>query len=184
MGITTQTFKLKEIFEEQADINSFVVESVKKFFPDLDDDLIYLASWQLYNHYLNSEVAYDTPDAFKRHFAIACVDYVPQYVSRLKRLREINNLSTDELTNDSIIITNTASNPNERIESPLSEVVDYITEQDSTSQKGNKFELLTNAINRAQASYTQKFLSSFINLFIKVYDSSRYDDYLYIKEEK
>lgn len=180
--MVSRTFKLKQIYESEEALNNAMWEEVTRFF-SIDEGDFKLASHLLYNKYCNSEIAYDTQGAFTRNLSNTAIEMYPQFVSRLKFLRELYSLSLEELRQGDITIMNTASNPNDSVENPTQTILDYITNQDITSTQDNKFDRLNEGISKMKASYTKQFLNGFTNLFIKVYANDNYEDYLYTKGE-
>lgn len=181
--ITTQTFRMKEIYDDEDSFNSEMYGRISTFYPQINQGDCRLATDLIYLRYANSEVAYDTPEAFKRNLCIKVVDFVPQFVARLQRLREINALTLDDLIDGGTTIMNSVDNSNDKVADPLNTVLEYIGTQDSTKSTQNKFDSLQEAIDRTKALYTERYLGYFSPLFIKVYGSTSYDSYLYKKED-
>lgn len=179
--MTSLTFKLKQIYNSEDELNNAMWTEVSKFF-DINKDDFKLATHLLYNKYINSEIAYDTPNAFIRNLSNTAIEMYPQFVSRLGFLRELYSMSLEELRQGTTTIMNSASNPNEKVENPTSTIIDYITSQDTTSEQDNKFDRLNEGISKMKASYTKQFLNGFTNLFTKVYSTEKYEDYLYRKD--
>lgn len=176
--MTTRTLKLKQIYENEDSLNTAMWNEVSRYFT-IDESDFKLASHLLFNKYCNSEVAYDTENAFIRNLSNTAIEMYPQFVSRLKYLKELYTMTLDELRQGDVTIINNASNPNDLVENPTRTLLEYITSQDSTSEQINKFDRLNEGITKMKASYTKHFLDGFANLFCKVYSSGSYDDYLY-----
>lgn len=179
--MTSRTFKLKEIYDEASFVN-VTTGKVKNYYPNLNNEDSKLAMTLVYNRYADSEVAFDTPGAFARNLFIVAIDVLPSYVTRLARLRRLNELTLDELIDQGHSIMNSAQNPNDRVNDPLNTVLDYISDQTTTSTTGNKYDSLQDAIRNANNTYTTQFVNRFSVLFVKIYAGDDYEDYLYKKE--
>lgn len=118
--------------------------------------------------YANSNVNYDTIDAFKRNFGITYEDNFDQYAFRRKVLQEQYNLTVDELTVINVAITNTALNNNEETTNPLDKVIDYISNQQSGKTNENKLIGYVRALEEVTNKYLRDFLDQFRPHFMQI----------------
>lgn len=180
--MTMQSLRLKQIYTSESSFTYELYREVSKFFT-LNKSDFDLATHQLWNKYVNCEIAYDTKEAFERNLLNYATELIPPYITKLKWFREMYSMSLEELRKGDITILNSASNPNEKIDDPLDTYLDYIEHQDTSSTKLSKFDRLNEAISTNRQLTTRRFLDSFANLFIKVYDTSSFNDYLYKEEQ-
>src|SRR5690606_37653390 len=98
----------------------------------------------LYNRYCNSNINYDTIDAFFRHMGITYEDSFDQLKVRKKIIDEQYQITTEELTLTSRALSNTASmnianNANNNaivaIEDPEDYIIPYINSQVTNNLK-------------------------------------------------
>lgn len=177
-SMTSQTFRLKQLYDEET-LTSKLWSEVSKFYKDLDTTDFDLATHLLFYKYCNCEIAYDTEDSFYRNLVLTSIDLFPQYLYRLKWLKEIYSLSIDELRQGDVDIINNASAPNEKVDDPLNTYLDYLDGQTLQTTKQNKFDRLQDALSRNSTANTKRFLDGFANLFLKVYPSDYYSDFIY-----
>lgn len=174
------TFYFKEIFGSYDDFKLFLSEFTNI---DPEDSLNVTLFGYLFNKYCNSNVNYDTIDAFKRNFAIVYENIFAQYKFRVDKINKVYELSDEDLNVISYGINNVALNDNSAIENALDDVVDFVTSQTSNKQKANKFMSYLNALKDVNDRYIVDYLDKFRKLFIAIIPSKIYV-YTDLKEEK
>ena len=158
----TPTFSFKDLipdFETFIDLyQSYMIEQL--YLTLEEKERIYRI---LYNNYCNCSVAYDTPGAFYRMFFLEVYNCAEDYITKMNMIRQLRQLSIDELVKEYETISNVANNDNEMLQydSPLYHIVPYITTQSTSASKSNK----ANAIMRALSAYRDNQVKYFVDRF-------------------
>mgnify|MGYP001175082829 FL=1 len=167
------THYFKNIFPDYISFQTFVAEYTNV---DKTEDLNAYIYKYLYARYCNSNINYDTIDAFKRHFGITYEDTYEQLKMRKNILIAQYNLTLEELSvinkaintlTSSGITNNAQNNAVTNLVNPLEELLPYIDNQTS-----NKF------IDNSTAELQNNLLNSYLNALNKVTDKFL-NDYLY-----
>lgn len=130
----------------------------------------------LYNNYCNCSVAYDTPGAFYRMFFLELYNCGEDYIIKMNMIRELRQLSIDELVKEYETISNVANNDNEMIPSdnPLYHIVPYITTQSTSASKSNKANAIVKALSAYRDNKVKYFVDRFKYLFITIFGDNLY----------
>ena len=164
------TFFYKSIIP---DLETFS-ELANKYVPYLGLGTTYTAEqWQpiaqaVYNQYCNSNVNYDSADAFCRHFFGEFADELPRFVARRKVIDAEYGLTLKELTNAGTYIDNVANRPNSVVDDPLNTVVPYISSQNSGKREIPKIDAYLRALDDFTNGYMRDFLDKFKHHFIAI----------------
>lgn len=129
----------------------------------------------LFNMYCNSNVKYDTEDAFCRHFGITYENMYDQFKKRQAIAKKEYNLTDDELAMSRFSIINNALNDNVKVGEnvdPLEKPLDYISAQNSSKDKMNILEAYDNALYKITDNLLDEFLDEFRKHFITLFSCS------------
>lgn len=174
------TMRLKEIFP---DMDSFIAFSKDYYTGTIDaEHKPYMETLlkACYMHFANANIAYDTIEAFKRHFAESILINLAFYTNKLCIATKASQLSDEELIRGDITIANTASHDNEEVDNPLDEPLKFIETQSSSNIKRNKLESFILYVRNLPKTYIDEFITRFCSHFLFVYETGCY---IY-KEEK
>lgn len=159
-----KTFAITEFFKNIFPTLEIFKENVNKYLKwdyDVDDyEYIYKV---LFAEFANSNIAYDTNEAFIRHFMFTLADHGELFNRRMTLVHELLSMDMDDLLRESINITNTANNNNNIVESPLSDIIPFISSQITSTGIINK----GLAISRALSLYDKYLIEEFIDNFRK-----------------
>lgn len=168
----TYTFVFKELFPNYDEfkrlLNIYITKS--RVVTDEEDRETFRL---LFNNFCNCSVAYDTPDAFYRHFFIEYYNSLEDYLIKLKMIQKLREMPLDELCRELESITNMAHNDNAIVTNPLSDILPYISTQTSSSSTGNKALAIQRAISLYRDNEVYQFLDRFKKLFIFVHGDRR-----------
>lgn len=159
------TFYFKEIFPKIDDWTNFLTEFD---ITDLTNQENLLMAQKIYKYlfrnYKNSNIQFDTPDAFKSHLANLIEDIFEKYKMQLTLIQKSYELTSDEMEIISRALANTSANPNNitaNIEKPL----DYISNQAYTIAKTNKLQAYLRAINDIPTKLIEELILTVKRLF-------------------
>lgn len=166
----TRTFKFKDLLP---DFDTFLLK-YNEFSPEqLNDDAningMRTAYILIFNKYCQASVAFDRPNNFYRQFYSIWWDEFDYYISKLKLIIELCHVSPSELLTEYETITNVAANNNEVVDSPLTEVIPYISTQSSSTSKANKINAIIRGINAFRSYEGKYFVDKFKNLFLSIF---------------
>lgn len=168
MGYYTKTFKLKELFTSFYNFteirDKYIVEPVNA--TETEQEIVYRL---IFNDFCNCSVAFDTPNAFYRHFFLEYWNCCDEFVKRLNVIKQLRNLTLDEFKKEVESITNVANNDNAIVESPLTEIIPYITSQSSSVSRTNSAVAYARAISMYRDNEVNNFLRKFKKLFLQVH---------------
>lgn len=159
------TFLFKDIFNSYEDFELFIASFTNV---DKQDPLNAYLYRYLRNKYANSNINYDTINAFLRHFGITYEDTFSQMKMRTNILNAQYQLTTDELTVISVAITNNALNNNTLTTDPLNTVIEYISNQVSNQAKENKLIAYIKALDNVSNKYLVEYLESYKVHFMRI----------------
>ena len=169
----TPTWKLKDLIE---DIGSFEY-ICEQFCPELptkyNNDNNIIIYRLIFNKYCQSSVGFDRSCEFKQQFANIIYEEYDYFVSKLDLIKQIRAMTVNEMVKEYETITNVANNDNQVVESPLSQIIPYITTQSSSSSKINKVIALTRALREFRNNEVKYFLDKFKELFIQIIPYNR-----------
>ena len=168
----TPTFKFKDLLP---DFDSFIY-NYRKFAPDneLDEDTapihnIEVAYNLLFAKYCQSSVAFDMKTAFYRSFYLIFWDEFELFSRKLDMIKFMRDIPVNELLTEYETITNVANNNNAVVDSPLNEVIPFISSQSSSSSKINKINAITRAIQNYRSNEGKIFVDKFKGLFLSYF---------------
>ena len=166
----TRTFKFKDLLP---DFDTFI-NKYNCFAPEEleivgDISEVKVAYNLIFSKYCQSSVAFDRPNDFYQHFFSIFWDEFDYFNEKLKLIKMLRHTTTSELLTEYETITNVASNNNEIVESPLSEVIPYISTQSSSTSKANKIASIVRGIQAYRSNEGKYFVDKFKNLFLSIY---------------
>ena len=159
------TFLFKNIFPTYDKFKEFTDE----YIIDADDIFLPTAYKWLFNRFANSNVAYDTEDAFKRHFANELDDCLNMMKFRQDRLKALYALTDDDLALVNVAFATVANAPNTEQPEALDKLLDYVNTQSANKLTTNKFESLLRAIENIADRGLEDWLNRFQRHFIRIY---------------
>lgn len=168
----TRTFKFKDLLP---DFDSFIY-NYRKYAPD--DDLneetapirnMEVAYNLLFNKYCQSSVAFDMQSDFYRNFYLIFWDEFQNFSHKLDLIKFMRSIPVNDLLTEYETITNVANNNNEIVNSPLSEVIPYISTQSSSTSKINKINAIVRALQSYRSNEGKYFVNKFKELFVSFF---------------
>lgn len=177
------TFYFKDIFPSYSEFTEFIDIYTNINSEDVLNAYIFK---YLYNRYCNSNINYDTIDAFLRHMGITYEDTFNQMQLRKNIIDAQYQITVEELTLTSRALSNTASlnianNANNNaivaIENPDDYIIPYInsqvtnklTNENEMSMHRNKLKSYFEALDFVTTKYLTKFLNNFNKHFLTVF---------------
>lgn len=166
----TTTFKFKNLLP---DFDTFV-DKYNCFAPEQlelvgDISELKVAYNLIFSKYCQSSVAFDRPNDFYQHFFSIFWNEFDYFNEKLKLIKMLRHTNTSELLTEYETITNVASNNNEILDSPLNNVIPYISTQSSSTSKANKIAAIVRGIQSFRSNEGQYFVDKFKNLFLSIY---------------
>lgn len=166
----TRTFKFKDLLP---DFDTFV-NKYNSFAPEqlnLVGDVMELQTAYnlIFAKYCQSSVAYDRPNDFYRHFYSVMWDEFDYFNEKLKLIKQLRHATPNELLTEYETITNVAANNNEVVDSPLTEIIPYISTQSSSTSKSNKINAIVRGIQAYRSNEGKYFVDKFKNLFLSIF---------------
>lgn len=131
----------------------------------------------LFNMFANSNVKYDTEDAFCRHFGITYENVFSQFKKRQSLVKKMYDITDDDLVMSRFVLANNSLNDNEVVGDnvdPLGEPLKYISAQTSSKERLNKLEAFDNALFKITDNLLVEFLDEFRKHFISIFTSNVY----------
>ena len=156
------TFYFKDIFP---DVATFKAEMATYSELTSTDALHTTLFKYLYNRYCNSNVAYMTEDAFKRHFFLYYDDVYAQYKKRLELIGYAYGVTADDIEMLNQSINAIANNDDTALSTPLDALASYVSMQQGSKTKANKLLAYLDAIDRIKDKLIRDFLRQFATLF-------------------
>lgn len=173
MNELAMTLKLKTIFPTLNDFKTYINEYINTS----GDFLIFILPY-IYNFYVNSNINYDTDEAFKRQFIITFMNVVKRFEREHKIIEQVYNIQDDEINIISRVTSVIANNDNSVITDPLSTVLEYVSAQDVTQQTRNKLDAFYGAIDKL----SNDIIETFINELRKHFVAILYDPFYLYKQ--
>lgn len=159
------TFYFKEIFPT---VYTFIQYLIKYDIANIRDTETFIFAKYvykiLYRRYHNSNIQYDTVEAFKNDFANVLEDNFTKYKQQLDLIKKMQNFTEDDIVRISSAIANQANNPNNKPDDPT-KPLGYISAQASTFANDNKFQAYIRAINNIPTQLIDTMLRRCVNLF-------------------
>lgn len=165
MNSSAISFYFKEIFPTVQDFETFLT--------DYDVADISIATNQVFAQYIykvlfrkfhNSNVQYDTPDDFKCDLANIIEDGFDQWKRQLDLAKKTQALTDDELLELSTSLSNSANNPNTKVDDPR-DFLEYVGAQVSSFANSGKLNGYLNAIRTIPTKLIGKILMDCGRLF-------------------
>lgn len=119
----------------------------------------------LYARFGNSSIASSDETQFKYKVFSIIFSYGPSWEKRLEIQKALRNLTEEEILKGSTAIYNSAMNPSTV---PSTEELDYINSQNTTKYKKSKMDAYASLYGLIETDVTERLLSEFKKLFIKV----------------
>lgn len=170
------TIYFKNIFP---DSNSFI-DYVNEFMENTDAIFVTKLYKYIFNRYCNCSINYDTIEAFKRHFSIDFENEYNKYKIKRQIIDKIYNFNLENLSITSKNIYNTALNNNEIVDNPLSDLINYISNQQSTISRRNDFESYIEYVNKIVDENIVEYLDIYSKHFYQIFGQQIY---IYGKED-
>lgn len=166
-----ETFAVTEFFKNIFPYADYFIQKASTYLPITLDELtnINLIYNILFNEYANCNVAYDTEDAFCRHFFLSLADEADVFIKKMELVDELRRMDINDLMSEMTSIANTAQNNNEIVDSPLSEILPYISMQNTSTSKINKAVAISRAISLYRSQGIREFLDKFRKHFINIH---------------
>lgn len=166
----TRTFKFKDLLP---DFDTFI-RKYNEFAPEsLNDDSdingMRTAYILIFAKFCQSSVAFDRPNDFYRQFYSILWDEFEYFNSKLILIKQLHRVSPSDLITEYETITNVAANNNEVVDSPLTEVIPYISTQSSSTSKSNKINAIVRGIQAFRSNEGKYFVDKFKNLFLSIF---------------
>lgn len=159
------TFYFKEIFPTEQSFLDFLTEYNVINLADAENPPLAAYMYKvLFRRYHNCNVQYDTPEDFKCDLA----NLVEDTFDRIKRQKaivdKIYNLTDQELTTVTQAITNSANNPNTKVEDPT-QPLEYVGAQAFTMASSGKLQAYLTALKNMPTKYIEQLLKDAQKLF-------------------
>lgn len=156
------TFYFKDIFP---DLNAFKAAMLNYSELSTTEAIHATLFRYLYNHYCNSNIAYITEDAFKRHFFEYYDDTFKQYKKRLELIGLMYDVTADDIQLLSQTINAIANNDDTALSNPLDSLASYVSMQQGSKSKTNKLLAFIDAIDKIKDKLTRSYIRQFTGLF-------------------
>lgn len=177
MNDFSSTIKFKNILPDYQAFLDFIVDYT--MVPAISQLNAYLYKF-LMNRFANSNIRYDSVDAFLSNFGITYEDGFCVMQARQKICDALYNLSADEIAVISENITNTALTDNSYLQNPLDQVANFSSEQVSSRDKGAKYLAYIDALEKMTNRFLDEFICDFSKHFARLFTRT---DYFYDKED-
>lgn len=166
-----ETFALTEFFKNIFPTFETFLQKANKYFPFALDDLtnINMIYNILFLEFCNCNVAYDTEDSFCRHFFVTLCDEADNFQIKMLMIDELRRMDVNELMDEMTTIANSAQNNNEIIDSPLTEILPYISMQNTSTSKINKAVAISRALTLYRSQGVREFLDKFRKHFVNIH---------------
>lgn len=166
----TRTFKFKDLLP---DFDTFMLK-YNEFIPELlieehDINDMQTAYNLIFAKYCQSSVAFDRPNDFYRQFYCVIWDEMSYFIAKLHLIKELRHATPNDLLTEYETITNVAANNNEVVDSPLTEIIPYISTQSSSTSKSNKINAIVRGIQAYRSNEGKYFVDKFKNLFLSIF---------------
>lgn len=159
MGKFSITIKFKDIYKSYEDF-----EKDLTIYDNYDKILFNY----IYNYFCNSNIRYETIDAFKRHFLLEYENEKARFVKQILMNEKIYNLSEEQIYLIEQGITNVANNDNSLVEDPFKNIIKFITQQNTYARQSNAFIAFNNYLKEIKNKLIFDFLDEFKKHFISV----------------
>lgn len=167
------TFYFKDILPDYTAFEDFLTD-----YTDVDtsdEDFNKYCFKYLFNRYCNSNVKYDTQDAFCRQFGITYENVYEQFKKRQEIVKKMYALDDDDIMRARFIIANNSLDDNVHLGDnvdPLGKPLDYISQQTASKELINKVEAYDNALRKITDNLLDEFLDEFRKHFISLFTAN------------
>ncbi len=167
----TVSWKMKDLLPNY----DVFLELANEYLPDIADidiacsNILYNLLW---NNFCNCSVAFDTKEDFYRKFYSILWNEADYYLQKLEKIKEIRKMSNAELIKEYTNISNVAANNNKVVNSPLTEIIPYITSQATSTSSSNLLSAIGRAISEYRNNELEYFLDKFNKLFLDLHSDS------------
>lgn len=166
-----QTLTFKEIFPNYTTYKEYTDNLGLYASDDTDAELLnQRIFYLLYNRYLDTAVAYNTPDSFLAEFGIVYLEYFTQFLTKQNVLKEIYKLTSEDYLIVGESISNYANNPNYEQTDPF-EFLTYTSNQTRGRTKSNKLIAYVNALRNLPDGQINYMISKFDYLFLDILET-------------
>lgn len=131
----------------------------------ISDESVTTLYYLLYARFANSSIASSDEIQFKYKVFSIIFSYAPSWEKRLEIQKALRNLKEEDILKGSTAIYNSAMNPSTV---PSTEELDYINSQNTTKYKKSKMDAYASLYGLIETDVTERLLSEFKKLFIKV----------------
>jgi hypothetical protein len=172
----TKTFG--QVFKSNSDfLDELLGRNIKKFpqgeayktmleYYELNDpDYLQVVYLLLYSRYGNWNIASTDESRFKANLVERICSYGPTHKKRLELQKELRKLTTEQVQEGSIDITNMARNPSTRLKEK--ELIDQINAQNQAFHKRSKTDAIIYQYNILDKDLNGEFIEIFKPLFAK-----------------
>ena len=162
------TLSFKEIFPDYETFKLFTDEfSLYQMDDAIAESLNQSIYYNLYNKYLNCNIAYDTEDEFCAEFGIVYQQYFREFLQKKKLIDEIYKLKLDDFLIISESVSNYSNNPNNTTTDPW-QVLDYISNQNRGRASMGKLTAYLNALRTMPDAQINYMLNKFDYLWLDI----------------
>ena len=162
------TIRFKEIFTREA-FRTWLVNDC-----GFSGDFLLFIEDEIYDFFVNSNVRYDTEEAFKRHFKITLKNMYKRYEREHMLLEKTYNVNPDELDLVNKQVNVMANNDNSEVVNPLDAVLTFVSAQTASKQVKNKLVAFYEAIDKVRNDVIDAFIDELRVHFIKVLEPFGY----------
>lgn len=163
MNSFSTTIKFKDIIPDYASFQDFIAEYTEINKNDLLNAYLYKF---LNNRYANSNIRYDTADAFLSNFGISYEDNFSSMKMRQKICDELYSLSPNDLAILSESVQSIALNDNSTNINPL-EIATFSSEQTASREISSRYIAYLDALEKMANRYLEEFIFTFSKHFAR-----------------
>ena len=171
----TLTFKFKDIFTSENDFLTFITTYGVKSSPltTADENFAKYLYKILMRRFYNSDVQYDTPEAFCFGLAETLEIIFDKYKRNKALIEAMYALDNDALAIIGENLTNASDNPNNKPQS-VREQLDYITQQNWSMSTTNKLQAYLEAVDSMPEVQIENICRECVKHFKSIYTGAKY----------
>ena len=166
------TFYFKDIFPDFQSFKTFTAEYTD--ISDTDDILLAYVYKYLFNKYANSNINYDTVNAFYRHFGITLEDIFYKYLKQSELVQQLYSITDDEIIETSKVFAVNVMNDASKPTNPLTEVNDFIDNQAVSRSTSNKLQKFLYTIDNISTKLIIYFIDEFKIHFMSIFSGAEF----------
>lgn len=171
---TALTFYFKDIFPTNDDFLNYIKEyEINELTDETDITFANFIYKILFRQFHNSNVQYDTPDAFKTHLANRIEDVFQKYKRQQEIIQKTIQLTDDELTLLGEALANRANNPNTAPDDPR-KPIEFISNQVYSYTTNGKLQAYLTALNNIPTLLIKEFTGNCQSLFKTIIPNTYY----------